>query len=73
MVLNSVPIPYADSVKYLGFMITPSLNDNIDMLMQLDLSMLAVTQFYDNLLSVMHEDKFKLQILIPHYGTSSFT
>ena len=35
MVLNSVPIPYAQSVGYLGFMFTPDLKDDIDMLRQL--------------------------------------
>ena len=35
MVLNSAPIPHADSVKYLGFMFIPDLKDDIDMLGQL--------------------------------------
>ena len=35
MVLNSAPIPYADSVKYLGVMFTPDLKDDIDMLRHL--------------------------------------
>ena len=35
MVLYYVPILYADSVKYLGFMFTPDLKDVIDMLRQL--------------------------------------
>ena len=35
MVLNYVPILYADSVKYLGLMFTPDLKDVIEMLGQL--------------------------------------
>ena len=35
MVLNSAPIPHADNVKYLCFMFTPDLKDDIDMPRQL--------------------------------------
>ena len=35
MALNSVPIPYAYSVGYLGFIFTPDLKDDNDILRQL--------------------------------------
>ena len=33
--LNAVPLPYVDSVKYLGFMFTPDSKDDVDMQRQL--------------------------------------
>ena len=35
MVLNAAPLPYVDSVKYLGFMFTPDSKDDADMQRQL--------------------------------------
>ena len=35
MVLNAAPLPYVDSVKYLGFMFTPDSKDDVDMQRQL--------------------------------------
>ena len=35
MVLNAAPMPYVDSVKYLGFMFTPDSKDDVDMQRQL--------------------------------------
>ena len=35
MVLNAVPLPYVDSVKYLGFMFTPDSKDDVDLQRQL--------------------------------------
>ena len=35
MILNAAPLPYVDSVKYLGFMFTPDSKDDIDMQRQL--------------------------------------
>ena len=35
MVLNGAPLPYVDSVKYLGFMFTPDSKDDVDMPKQL--------------------------------------
>ena len=35
MVLNASSLPYVDSVKYLGFMITPNSKDDVDMQRQL--------------------------------------
>ena len=35
MVLNASPLPYVDSVKYLGFMFTPDSKDDVEMQRQL--------------------------------------
>ena len=35
MVLNAVPLPYVDSVKYLGFMFIPDSKDAVDMQRQM--------------------------------------
>ena len=53
MVLNAAPLPYVDSVKYLGFMFTPESKNDVDMQWQLRISILVVTPFYVNLLNVM--------------------
>ena len=53
MVLNAAPLPYVDSVKYLGFMFTPDSKDDADMQRQL-------RTFYARSNTILRDESVKL-------------